>query len=492
MRKIIEPQMKIGEIDIPSIQFDVRSRDEIPKILRGLQSVYKDPVTRKKLFEELERVVPENVDRSKGRRGMDLWKIFVLATLRLECNCDYDKLLELANEHFSLRLMLLHGKDDDFKYSLQTLKDNVSLLSDEVLDAINVIVVNHGHEVIGKKPDEELFGSCDSFPVLTDVHFPTDINLLWDAMRKVVTLVLVLCGGLGISGWRKGMCNLRKVKRLFRKAQNLKRSTSKYPKKKAERDRLVVEAHIAYLEFVRSLLDRARATIAEIPLTDATAFARVLEIQRFVDHAERQIDQISRRVVEGESIPHKEKIFSLFEEHTEWIVKGKAGVPVELGLNVCVVKDQFGFVLYSRVMQSETDDRVAVPMVVEVQKRFDNFRGCSFDKGFHSAFNQKRLGELLDKVVLPRKGRLSAVNKEIESSEEFVAARRKHSAVESSINALEQGGLDRCPDHGIRGFKRYIGLAVVARNLHTIGNILQKKESEREKRRMAQKRRVAA
>jgi transposase, IS5 family len=492
MRKTIEPQMKIGEIDIPSIQFDLRSRDEIPKILRGLQSIYKDVETRKRLFEELERIVPPGVDKGKGRRGMDLWKIFVLATLRLECGWDMDKLLEMANEHNSIRLMLLHAKEDEYKYSLQTLKDNISLFTKDVLDAINTIVVKHGHEVIGKKPDEELFGSCDSFPVLTDAHFPTDINLLWDAMRKVVTIVLSLCGVLGISGWRKGMCNLRKVKRLFRKAQNLKRSASKNPEKQAERDRLVVAAHTAYLEFARSLLDRAMETIAEMPVEDARTLARILEIRAFVDHGERQIDQIRRRVVEGESIPHKEKVFSLFEEHTEWIVKGKAGVPVELGLNVCVVKDQFGFVLHSRVMRGETDDKIAVPMVVEVQKRFDNFTGCSFDKGFHSAGNQEKLKEILKKVVLPRKGRLSIASREIESSDEFVRARRKHSAVESSINALEHGGLDRCPDRGVRGFERYVGLAVVARNLHTIGNILQKKEAEREKRRTAQKPRMAA
>ncbi len=98
MRKTIEPRMKIGEIDIPSIRFDVRSRDEIPNIPRGSQSVYKDPVARKRPFEQLGRLVPENVDRSKGRRGMDLWEVFVLATLRLECDCDCDKLLELANE----------------------------------------------------------------------------------------------------------------------------------------------------------------------------------------------------------------------------------------------------------------------------------------------------------------------------------------------------------------------------------------------------------
>ena len=381
MRKTIEPQMKIGEIDIASIRFDLRSRDEIPKVLIGMQSIYKDVEAKKRLFEELEHIVPAGVDKGKGRRGMDLWKIFVLATLRLECNWDFDKLLEMANEHNSIRLMLLHAKGDEYKYSLQTLKDNISLFTKEVLDRINVIVVNHGHDVVGKKPDEELFGSCDSFPVLTDVHFPTDINILWDAMRKVVTIVMLLCDGFGFAGWRKGKSNLRKVKRLFRKAQNMKRSRSKNPEKKAERERLVVEAHAAYLEFAESLLERAKEVIAKIPMDDVRAFAMALEIQRFVDHGERQIDQIRRRVMNGESIPHAEKVFSLFEEHTEWIVKGKAGVPVEMGLNVCIAKDQFGFILGSRVMQNETDDKVAVPVVMEVQSRFENFTGCSFDKG---------------------------------------------------------------------------------------------------------------
>ncbi len=492
MRKIIEPQMKIGEIDIPNIEFDIRSRDEIPKLLRGLQSVYCDRDTKEEVFDVLKGIVPPNVDPNKGRKGMDLWKILVLGTLRLECSWDNDKLLEMANEHNSIRLMLLHPKDDDYRYALQTLKDNISLFTPEVLDKINVIFVKHGHRIIGKKPEEDLFGSCDSFPVETDVHFPTDINLLWDAMRRIVTIIMILCKDLGIDGWRKGVDNLSKVKRLFRQAQILKRSTSKNSEKQAQKDRLIINAHIAYLDLTRLLVDRAKQSLAAIQQDDIHIHLRILEIQKYINHAERQIDQIRKRVVEGESIPHEEKVFSLFEEHTEWIVKGKAGVFVELGLNVCIVKDQFGFILFQHVMEGETDIDVAVPIIREVQQRFENFTGCSFDKAFHSPKNQGQLASMLDKVVLPRKGKLSAINKEIENSEEFIKARRKHSAVESSINALENGGLDRCPDHGIHGFKRYVGLAVLARNLHTIGDILQKKEVEREKRRKAQRKRLAA
>ncbi len=82
----------------------------------------------------------------------------------------------------------------------------------------------------------------------------------------------------------------------------------------------------------------------------------------------------------------------------------------------------------------------------------------------------------MDSVFLPRKGKLSAINREIENSDDFREARRKHSAVESSINALENHGLDRCPDHGIEGFKRYVGQAVLARNIQILGHVIQQKK----------------
>ena len=209
---------------------------------------------------------------------------------------------------------------------------------------------------------------------------------------------------------------------------------------------------------------------------------RISQIQDYIQHAERQIDQIRRRVAEGEAIPHADKVFSLFEPHTEWISKGKAGVPVELGLKVCIVKDQFQFILHHQVMQKATDDQIAVSIIKEVQQRFAYFRECSFDKGFHSPAYQKELGVILDHCVLPKKGKLSDIRKEIENSEEFKRARRKHSAVESSINALENHGLDRCPDHGIHGFKRYVAMAVVARNIEILGQMLLQEELKKERR----------
>ena len=136
-------------------------------------------------------------------------------------------------------------------------------------------------------------------------------------------------------------------------------------------------------------------------------------------------------------------------------------------------------------MEQLTDEKLAVAMVRGAKDRFPNLAGCSFDKGFYSPDNKGDLGKILDYVILPKKGRLSVKDKEIEHSEEFVKSRRKHSAVESSINALENHGLDRCLDHGLHGFKRYVALSVLARNIQILGHLLQQKELKRSRRRKA-------
>ena len=195
-----------------------------------------------------------------------------------------------------------------------------------------------------------------------------------------------------------------------------------------------------------------------------------------IAHSHHQIDLIYRRVIEHQQIPHHEKVFSIFEPHTEWISKGKAGTPVELGLRVCVLQDQFGFTLHHLVMQKQTDDQVTVAIAEGAKQRFPMLSQVSYDKGFWSPDNLAKLELFLDKPILPKKGKLSADDKKRESHPEFEKARRRHSAVESDINALESTGLDKCPDKGIESFKRYVSLAVLATNLKRMGKILLDRE----------------
>ena len=149
MRKVIEEQMQLGAVDISKIQFDLKSRDEIPPLLCGLQYIYCSTKIRSKVFTLLEKYIKLS---KTGRRGMDLWSILVLGTVRLSCNWDYDKLKEMVDNHQTIRKMLGHSPfDTEQLYPLQTLKDNVSLLTPEMLNEINTIVVNAGHKLIKKK-----------------------------------------------------------------------------------------------------------------------------------------------------------------------------------------------------------------------------------------------------------------------------------------------------------------------------------------------------
>lgn len=490
MRKVVDEQLIFGETEISKITFDPKSRDDIPQLLKGLQYIYMEKETREKIFEILEKEVSPNIDKENGRPGMTLWKILVMGVLRLDLNWDYDRLHEMVNNHQKIREMLGHGlSNEKYTYNLQTLKDNVKLLTPEVLNKINDVVVECGHKLVKKKDLSDLKARCDTFVVETNVHYPTDTNLLYDATRKVISLTAALCKRYNISGWRQSAFNIKQLKRQLFKLQKLKRSSSKDAYKAHKKMKEISAAYRAYTNAAKALIEKAKIAQQELALQGADPLL-FLEIDCFTGHAERQIDQIIRRVIEGEEIPHEEKVFSVFESHTEWISKGKAGVPVELGLRVAVIEDEFGFFLNHKVMEKQTDDQIAISFISDTKKKFPELKSCSFDKGFHSSENQEELRKILDVVALPKKGKLSKKDIESQHSKEFKSARKKHSAVESAINALEVHGLDRCPDHGLYGFKRYVSLAVLARNIQIVGAILIKRERialkrlvEREKKR---------
>jgi transposase, IS5 family len=310
------------------------------------------------------------------------------------------------------------------------------------------------------------------------VHYPTDINLLLDAMRKVIFLTADLCEANELTDFRQHQYNFRVIKRFMRKAQNVKRGKPKSDENKKKKEQDIQKAHQDYINEANIILRKATHTLLKIDGGDLLTEIRISEIKKFMTHAHRQIDQIERRVILGQQIPHDEKVFSIFQPHTEWISKGKAGVPVELGLRVCIVEDQYQFILHHQVMEKKTDDQVAVSITQEAKERFPKLHQLSYDKGFHSPENQEALKNELENVILPRKGKLSQQARALENTEDFLKARRQHSAVESAINALEVHGLDMCRDHGIRGFKRYVSLAIVAHNIDRIGVILKSQEQK--------------
>ena len=157
MRNVIDPQLKLGEEDIAAIVLDPHSRDDIPQLLRGLQHIYTTRPLRERVFAILAELRPTGsgedgkASPETGRPGLSQWAILVLGVLRLGLNADYDRILELANQHTILRKMLGHtDRADDTAYNLQTLKNNVSLFTPELLDRINQAVVSAGHALVKK------------------------------------------------------------------------------------------------------------------------------------------------------------------------------------------------------------------------------------------------------------------------------------------------------------------------------------------------------
>ena len=125
---------------------------------------------------------------------------------------------------------------------------------------------------------------------------------------------------------------------------------------------------------------------------------------------------VERRLLRGETIPHEEKVFSICEEHTRWVSKGKAGTPVELGVPVAIIEDQYGFILHHKVLWEGEDVDVAVSMVQGAQALYPELRACSFDRGFHSRDNRVRLDALLDVNALSGRGYLSRADREREKA----------------------------------------------------------------------------
>ena len=284
-----------------------------------------------------------------------------------------------------------------------------------------------------------------------------------------------------MEGWRQYRNNLRQFKKQYRLIQKLRPSTSKVEQIKRAREEKRRKEYLKYVLMANGYQLRVQTSL-ELLEKRVCSSLKLLRLREYMGSAKNLMSQIIRRVCFNETIPHHEKIFSIFEPHTEWISKGKAGVPVELGLRVNLIEDQHQYILHHQVMRRQTDEKVAVEIVEETKKRFPELAVVSWDKGAHSPQNQRELKALLDLVVLPKKGKLSKADRQRENSLEFKLLRRQHSAVESAINALEVHGLDRCPDHGIKGFERYVALAVLAKNIHRLGTVLREQQKERQRR----------
>jgi len=276
--------------------------------------------------------------------------------------------------------------------------------------------------------------------VKTNVHFPTDYNLLWDAARKCIEISCQLSEKQGLSGWRKASDWKKRIKSAFRKVKKVYefKSIAKNP-----------------------------SSISEINLQ--------ISLDYFHNMLDKHIDLVDRRLLQGHKIPHNEKVFSLFEPHTGWINKGKAGVIAELGQKHLIVTDQNHFIVHHQLIGSTPDMEMTIALTKKLKKQYGSrLSSISLDKGFSSNAIIEAVKPIHPNVVIKAKGKPSKARLEIEQSDEFKYLQNKHQAIESNINQLTHNGLNICRDKGEENFKKYVSLAVVSYNLHRLGNLIKK------------------
>lgn len=473
MRKRFEQQLAIGQIPIEETFISSKSKNALDELLAALKAIYCNIEYNKKVFSILEKHIISGKKKT-GRKGMDLWSIFVLSQIRLCLNISYDMLHNLANNHRTLRQLM--GVEKSFGYEpvgfeYQNIYDNVSMLSDELITEINAVILEFGYgEVFKKKESTALRLKTDSFVVESNVHFPTDYNLLWDSARKCLdTVSKFLEKYQELEGWRKIENWNYEVNGLMRELGKASRSGGK-----GKEDRVIASTK-KYLKKSKALLKKLQYELFNFPKNNESDISLIIVLEYFMTLLEKHIDLVDRRILQGEKIPHEEKLFSIFETYTEWVKKGKTRPNVELGKKLAITTDQFDLIVDYQLLNEQQDRDIVIELADRLLRKY-NIGSWSFDKGFWRKENKELLQLEIPKVIMPKLGRRNKTEEIEENSYSFKRLKNKHSAIESNINELENRGLDRCPDRGLHHYKRYISLGVCAYNLKKIGRkILQHK-----------------
>jgi len=480
MRKRFEVQLALGKTPIERVVLPLRSRDELPPILAGLQWIFQTPEINSQIFGLLEQKLLRG-KQATGRPGLDLWHILVLGVVRLGLDCDYDRLEDLANHHALLRQVLgvapvLGPEEKPFHY--KTLSQNICHVDEELLQQINAVVAQAGRKVFKKKEDglvEPIVAKADTYVLETNVHYPTDLNLLWDAQRKCIDLAARL--GRGLEGWRKAKDWRRRLKGQM---HGLSKLSHRGGHNKEQRVRQQTQR---YLQASQRLEAKVFATLQALRLQPLALvqLAELSQLDYFHTALIRQMDLVERRILRGQTIAHEEKIFSLFEPHTQWIQKGKLFRPVELGHPLLITTDQHQLVLDYQRLSFWPEVNAVIPLADRLLARYgqQQIASLSFDKGFSRQEDRQLLELYIPQVIMPKRGKRNHSEEQRESQKSFRALRKQHQAIESDIHCLEHHGLNRCLDKGLQGFERYIGFGVLAYNLHKIGaRILQRQQQE--------------
>jgi IS5 family transposase len=228
----------------------------------------------------------------------------------------------------------------------------------------------------------------------------------------------------------------------------------------------------------------AQATPSPARVPGGKVDALIQEITAYGERAERVVNQARRRVLEGQAVPTEDKIFSIFEPHTDLIKRGKAQKPVEFGHKVLLSESGRGLITEYRVLDGNpTDDRHVAPSLTHHLGLFGAPPALTaHDRGFYSleALRACQTAGVTTECIPQRGGRKTPERAAHENSRAFRRGQRFRAGIEGRISVLFRGrGMKRCLLHGRERFEVFVGLAVLANNLLVLADLVTQRAARR-------------
>src|SRR6266853_100061 len=310
----------------------------------------------------------------------------------------------------------------------------------------------------------------------SNIHYPTDATLLWDAVRTITRLIEDLHEKLpdGVQGFTNRTRSARRRMQAIQRMSAAERTHQQEPKY-----RELIRITEQVVNNARQVVEKAKAaagTGADL-ITSLSIDSLRSEIAGYCKLADRVTDQSRRRVLQGEKVPTEEKIYSIFESHTHLIKRGKAQKPVEFGHKVFLAESAQGLVTDYQVLDGNPSDTDHVQSSLDRHKQTFGIPPDLYatDRGFFSAENVQYTEKAgVTQVSIPQRGgHKTAEQDALERSKKFKQAQRFRAGIEGRISVLFRGrGMKRCHFKGRTHFELLVGAAVLANNLMRIADLL--------------------
>lgn len=408
-----------------------------------------------------------------GRSGLTAQQTLRSLTLMRVKNWDYRELRERIADGYTLRRFTDFNSQSVPKHDAFNRAFN--RLTPATLQAVNQAVVRAA-VTVGLEDGKKL--RADTTVVETDIHPPTDNTLLWDSVRVVTRLVerlmeLLPAGSCGFTNrTRSARRRMQEIQRMTSKQRGYSQ-VGKYRQLIGITEQVVAET--------RGLLQKTQKVWVVDSLTGMTIQSLRREIEHYVGLADRVIDQSRRRVLEGQPVSNAQKVFSIFEPHTDLIKRGKILKDIEFGHKVFLAESARGLITQYRVLDGNPCDQDQVETALDHHQK--TFRRCpelcSLDRGFFSENNVELCQRAGVKIVCvpQRGGKKTAEREAYENSPVFKKGQRFRAGIEGRISVLFRGrGMKRCLAEGRQRFELLVGAAVLANNLMVIAQLLIQKQ----------------